>query len=174
MANKLISLIDSDPCVSLEEARKHLRMEGTTHDNTYITELCSAAQRYVEKSTKTAIFHQSRKTITRNQRDIRLAYPPFLLVQSVTVDGTPTTEYDVYEDTLVPSLRMKKDPGSSPVVVTYICGYEDDHPEDLKHAIKLVIATLYENRESVVTGTITSKIPNAVMMIMKKYEVIRL
>lgn len=174
MANRLTSYFDETPCVSLNEARKHLRMDGTTHDDEYITGLTKTVQLYVERETKTAIFHQRRTIKARGVQRIRIAHPPFLQVISVTVDGSATTDYEVHDDCLVPILHLTKDIGSSPIVVVYDCGYEDDVPADLKHAIKLGCATLYENRETFIGGTIVAKLPKEVTNIINNHAVMRL
>lgn len=44
-------------------------------------------------------------------------------------------------------------------------------PADLRHAILMTVAHWYANRESVVVGTITSKLPHAVENILRRYRV---
>jgi hypothetical protein len=50
------------------------------------------------------------------------------------------------------------------VIVKFDCGYggQSAVPATLKEAMKLLIGTWYENRESVVVGTIVAKLPDAV------------
>lgn len=49
------------------------------------------------------------------------------------------------------------------VNITFVCGYGDASavPADIKHAIKFLVSHWYENREAVLTGTISSTLPMA-------------
>ena len=58
------------------------------------------------------------------------------------------------------------------ICIQFSCGYggnETTVPEDLCHAIKLLMTHWYENRETVVVGTITGKIPKTVDSILSHY-----
>ena len=48
--------------------------------------------------------------------------------------------------------------------IRYVAGYglAASVPDEIKHALKLLIGTWYENRESVIVGTISSLLPSAV------------
>lgn len=61
--------------------------------------------------------------------------------------------------------------------IQYKAGYGSsatDVPAALRHAIKIIAADWYENRESVVIGTISSRIDGLVGGILEKYKVMRL
>lgn len=59
-------------------------------------------------------------------------------------------------------------PGS--VRVTMTCGYTADNcPDSIKRAIKMLCAHWYENREAVITGTITAVMPLGVESILQPY-----
>lgn len=49
-----------------------------------------------------------------------------------------------------------------------------DVPAALRQAIKIIAADWYENRESVIIGTISSRVENSVGAILEKYKIMRL
>lgn len=58
------------------------------------------------------------------------------------------------------------------VKVTFTVGYgdaADDVPAAIKHAALLIIGHYYENREDSVIGTITAKLPDGVMSLLRPY-----
>jgi uncharacterized phiE125 gp8 family phage protein len=62
----------------------------------------------------------------------------------------------------------------SAITVTYLAGYGaswNDVPESIRHAIMMMVAHFYENREAVVVGTIASELPMAVPMLLDPYLV---
>jgi uncharacterized phiE125 gp8 family phage protein len=113
-----------------------------------------------------------------------LPYPPLISVESIyyyDTDGTDTllaaSQYDVHTwrepgivveewDSTWPSYRREPDAwrisftaGYSPGSPNDERGYQDSLPDDLKTWIHARIATLYENREQIITGTIVSDLP---------------
>jgi uncharacterized phiE125 gp8 family phage protein len=77
-------------------------------------------------------------------------------------------------DTVMPAFRASwpvaaAEPGS--VRVTFTAGYEEGLvPGSLIGAVKLMLGTLYGNRESVVTGTIVSELPGGVKALCAPYR----
>ena len=70
-----------------------------------------------------------------------------------------------------PSVTLKP---VNAICIQITCGYGSDEilvPEDLRHAIKLLLTHWYENRETVVVGTITGKIPKTVDSIVDHYKI---
>ncbi len=98
---------------------------------------------------------------------LKLPRPPFLELESVSLedeDGAETalTSDDYFLDStpLVPVLWLKNLDGCF-AVIRYRAGYEDAAavPAMIKRWLLVAINTMYENRESVVTGTIVSEVP---------------
>ena len=58
------------------------------------------------------------------------------------------------------------------MVIRFTLGYANAGavPEDIKLAIKLLLATWYENRQTVVTGTQVNDIPMTYQFIMETYR----
>ena len=99
---------------------------------------------------------------------LRLRYPPFVDVTSIKYDDEDGVEqtldpenYDVFDplgvqlavDCEWPAARVRK----GAVRVTYEAGYTE-LPKAIRAAILLMVGDLYANRETVVNGTISSKI----------------
>lgn len=167
----------SEP-ITLAEAKLHLREDGTAQ-NDLITAHIIAARQLAENDTgRSFVSQQWRLTMDDFPRDgspIRLERPPLVSVQSITyVDSTGVTqtlaasEYVVDVSTLYgevvlaygaawPNVRA----GRGAVTVNYTAGYGAAAavPEAIKAAIKLMVADLYENRESAIVGTIHTDNP---------------
>lgn len=156
--------------VSLQEAKDHLRISGTSED-TLITSLIKSARIQVENYLNRALITQTWDVFYPCfKNELLLPYPP---VQSVT--SVKYNDLDGVLQTLSGSNYWsvtQSDPGSIvrkyettwpdleygnplPVVVRCVVGYgdADDVPEIIKHAIKILLTDLYEHRGSVVVGT---------------------
>ncbi len=111
--------------------------------------------------------------------DILLPRPPFTSVTSLTYKDTAGatqtlvngTDYITSADDEPARIMLPRDaewpdtydqPGS--VVVTYVAGYADaaSVPDPIKQAVLFLVSHLYENREPVIVGTISSALPFAV------------
>lgn len=111
----------------------------------------------------------------RNPYQIKLHHPVLQSVQSVkylddngALQTLASTEYQVVISELVgyiqpaygkswPACRVQPDS----VVIAYTCGYGDAAavPVSLKSWIKMAVATLYAQREAIITGTIVAEVP---------------
>ena len=62
---------------------------------------------------------------------------------------------------------------SNGVQVNMTLGYaEGSIPDGLLHAVKLLVAHYYENRNIVVVGTISSQVPNMIHSLLNPYRII--
>lgn len=166
--------------VSLTELKAHVRQDHSA-DDTVLTDLISAAAETVEDA-QARVLQKSTWALTLEDWPasgiIVLPRYPLVSVTSVTYllegESTPTTfassNYRVDTAMLPPRIVLKQNvlwptaslERGSPITVTFIAGYEDGEvPEKVKHAIKLLAGHWYEHRESVVTGTITGRVPQA-------------
>lgn len=165
------------PVVAVAEAELHLRVDHDTEGD-LVAELVDTATELAENFLNRALRTQT-VTLTLDEfpcdgQVIRLPKAPLVSVTSITyVDTAGATqtwssaEYRV--DTAQELGRIEPAYGyfwpvtrsvTSAVVVTYVAGYTSASavPAPIKHAIKLYLTNLYENRASVVTGTISSEI----------------
>ena len=153
----IIEASETEP-ITLEEVKSHLRIL-TNDEDTLISSYISAARIWSEKHINRSFVEKTFEySIDCFSRNIKLPYPPLISILSI--------EYtDVNENTLtmlpsnyivdtksfigrvyieiLPSVNLRKIGGIS---IRYKAGYKK-LPENLKHALKLIIGHLYENRE---------------------------
>ena len=152
MSVKLITPPSVEP-ITLEEAKIFLRID-TDEENTLLESLISAARLYAEKYTTRSFITQTWEMRTRTVAErLFLPYPPVQMVESVVVDGVTVTQ-DKYillpEDTLYCMTPLYSVTPSG-IVITYTAGYGDTPqsvPRDIRQAILITVAGLYENRET--------------------------
>lgn len=187
--------ITSQPAIepiSLSEAKDHLRIDGTDED-TYLATIITAARKYCEQYCNRAFITQTWKQYPEDFSDgMKLSINPVQSVTSITyydVDGNSQTlnasQYQVdlsddvcriYEavDVDFPDVQDEK---INPITITYVCGYgsaSTDVPMDIRHAIKLMIAHFFQNREMINTGQgISSQIPmpKVVQVLLNNYRI---
>lgn len=172
--------------ISLEDARDQCRADGTAHDAT-LTRLIASATRYVERATGRSLLTTVLElSLDRFPNEDDPAGAVILLrrgdVQSIThvkyldendVEQTlaaATYVLDASENPARLSLANGKEWPSTleeaaAVKVRYSAGYGaagDTVPEDLLHAVRLVLAHWFTNREGVVTGTISTALQHSV------------
>lgn len=181
----------SEP-VTLDEAKLHLREDGTAQD-AYINSLITAAREYVENDILRALITQQwQRKVDWFPRDvlepILLPRPPLQSVESVTfIDdaGNPQTldpaTYIVDTDSLPgrvwrhPDVQWPETDLGRPnaVTVNYTAGYggiASDVPEPLVHAIKLLVAQLFENRQPEITGKTVSALGKSYDWLVAPYK----
>ena len=170
--------------VTLTEAKLHLRLSTSAWDAVeYDTEddllnsLIETARGYVENYTHRAIITQTWIAYLETfPNAVRLPFPPFQSITSITVEGvaftdfTASTEGIIEPDDLWPTLSS--DPGANPIEITFISGYglAVSVPAPIKHAILLLIAHWYSNRESVLIGVNAAPLPMAVEALLNPYR----
>lgn len=187
MKTSIVTAPAAEP-VSLADAKLHLRVETAyTADDAYITALITLAREYVELVT-------NRKLITQTWKYYPEGWPcrdylsiPYGMLQSITsityynTDGSSATMSS--SDYIVESAT---DPGrvvlaygeswpsetlypSNPIHIQFVCGYGlagSSVPTPIIQAIKIMVADMYEQRESAIVGrsvTATKVIDNLLM-----------
>jgi len=154
--------------VSLADVKAHLRIDITDDDallGTYIT----VARRFCERYQNRAYITQTWKLVLDDWPDddeIELPYPPLQSVTSIVYYDTEdndntlaTTVYMVDADSEPGRVTLKYNQTwpyttlrpYNGIEITYVAGYGDatgDVPENVVHAIKLLVGHLYENREA--------------------------
>lgn len=173
MAHKVTSGPASEP-VSLAEAKAHLRVEsGVTADDSYITNLITAARIEVENYCNRALITQTIEEVydgfpitspVRYNNRLYLSINPVQSVTSVTYkdeSGTQTWGPGDYATELVsePAQITPVYGGTWPVTVeipaavkvTYEAGFGDDAdnvPEAIKQSMLLMISQWYQYRDN--------------------------
>lgn len=167
--------------ISTADLKHHLRVDGSD-DDSYIDGLLSATTDMLEGPNGMlggkAIGEQTWKFTTGRASGDSKIYLPITPVKSITsikyydadnVQQTATVaEFDFYSNEDQAYIKPKTGESwasmydrADAVEVVYVCGYVTT-PDTLLHALKLLVGHFYENRESVVIGTITSELPMAV------------
>ncbi|MEB3210271.1 MAG: hypothetical protein VKL39_02905 [Leptolyngbyaceae bacterium] len=172
--------------VSLTEAQTHLRISGEAD---YVNSLITSARVQVERYLNRALITQTWDVYYSFwSYDMRLPYAP---VQSVT--SVKYFDLDGNEQTLSSSLYWtvtSADPAAivrkyettwpelqygrpDAIVIRIVCGYgaASAVPEPIKHAIKLLMTDMYENRGTQVIGTSATKIPNYITDLIHSYKI---
>lgn len=169
--------------ITLDEAKLHLRVDDPSED-ALIESLITAAREQAEEFTRrqlcTATWRMKLDWFPCDpnefgRSEIVLPKPPLQSVTSITyvdADGaTQTLSSSLYTvDTSSEPARLVPAYGevwptprsqADSVTVTFVAGYgaASAVPASVKAAMKLLIGHLYENRQSVVTGTITASLP---------------
>lgn len=176
----------SEP-VTLDEAKAHLRVIGSDEDD-LISALIVAAREMAEGRLNRTITQRTRTEVFTSWRDdLVLPKPPIVSVDSVAytddVGEVQTLDQDQYfaavylEPAVVelvpgfqgPALHFRH----HPIAVTYTAGYpEGDVPRAICQWMLLAIGTLYQNRESMVTGVTVAELPeNFMALLLQPYRV---
>lgn len=141
--------------VSLAEAKLYLRVEHSADDD-LITDIIFAARNAAEKYTRKSFITQIWKLAFDDNvsADVAIPYGPVQSITSVTSiarDGT-TTEVDdaiYFLNTAKDTLCFDQEVTGHQVEIVYLSGYGDATavPADIKQALLMHIASLYDLRE---------------------------
>ena len=177
-AMKLVTEPAQEP-VSYADADGHLKTDG--QEEAYVSALIATARRRVEHDTGLALITQTwRYSLEGFPCDDRIEIPkgPLQTVTSITYHdedlSTSTvfsaSNYQVDTDPTYGIIALKSTASwptdtlrpSSGVGILFECGFGDDPadvPDDLRHAMLLLMGHLYEHRETEVVGTIVAELP---------------
>jgi uncharacterized phiE125 gp8 family phage protein len=199
MGLKLITPPASEP-ISLAEAKTHLRVIDSDQDS-LISALIKAARMNCENWTGRAFVDQTWDLYfdefpTGDHLEIKIPKPPLIQIVAVAYnrasDGleTQVDPSDYYVDNISePGWIIPAGDSSSSwptpidainsVRIRFRAGYLNADspadtfvPDDIKAAIKLMLGSLYEHRESQVVGTISSQLPFGVENLLRPYRVL--
>ena len=159
--------------ISLDEVKRHVRIDidETDHDD-YLQDLITVARDQVEMITWRRLVTQTWYAYLQGWPRGKYIELPFGSLQSVTavkytdVDGDESTwdntEYIVGTDyqkgriTLADGYTWPSETlyPSNPIEAEFVCGYglAVSVPPQIKHAIKMIISELFENRETSIIG----------------------
>lgn len=178
MSLVVITAPNSEP-LTTAEAKAHLRVDHSD-DDAYIDALIKAARVYVESYLQRALitteFRLNLDGFPASAIELHPSLQAVSTLKYTDPDGVVQTwdsvNYVVDTDSVVgrlvpgyglswPSTRDM----INAVQVTFTAGYGDnaaDVPEPIRHAMRLLIGHLYENREAVNVGNIVSEMPFAI------------
>ena len=178
-----------DPVLTTQEAKDYLRLE-TDADDALVARQVASATRYVQDLCWSAFCPQQWELVLDAfpcGTVINLERGPLISVDSVKYrdeNGTEQTFYDYWQDTArKPGRVLLKETSSWPtterrpdaVRVRFTVGFASAAavPPELKSAILMVVAHLYENREPEVTGTITAQFSVGVKDLVSAHRLVR-
>ena len=182
---KLVTGPASEP-ITLAEAKLYLRVDDSTED-ALITAIITAARRKFENDTYHYLMPQTwelylnqneinSEQISINKSDITAISSVKYYDQSNTQQTLSTSDYQTaiqgrpysIQLTTVPQVYNRLEA----MVIRFTLGYTNAAavPEDIKTAIKTLIGTLYENRQTIVTGTQVNEVPDTYKFIMENYR----
>lgn len=192
MGLSLVSAPASEP-ITVDEAAVHLRISTSPiTDATYIGTLITAARQYAEGFTRRSFVTQTWDYTLPEFPYWKLELP-IQPVQSVTsvsyvneagstltfVDSSvspETPKYDVVTDGprtyLTPKYNLDWPATrihNNAVTVRFVAGYTTV-PEDIKQALKILVAHWYEVREPNVIGTSVAQVPMSVEALLSQYQ----
>ncbi len=170
--------------VTLAEAKAHLRVDTAT-DDSYIATLITAAREWVEEYLDRALVHQQYvMRLDSFPYEFELPRPPMATSGTATAvvvtytlgdDSTATlssTQYRVDRNAtpgVVRQLRAGTWPGNlddqNAVTVTWWAGYGASGtavPAAIRHAILMLVGFWYDNRSTVLVGSISKQLEFAV------------
>ncbi len=181
--------------VSINEAKEHLRVDGADED-TFITSCIGAATSRTEQECRRAFLRQQWtayiKDFSAGGTPVELPRPnlltgegnPFLLEYRDTEGAWHAhTDYLIQEFREPALLWLTEAPADVDAArspedavwrATYWSGYgvtSKDIPQPIRHAILLLTAHFFENRELVQAGRIISEIPKSLDWILTPYRV---
>lgn len=188
----MVAILVSPPAtepVTREDAKLHARIDSSAEDD-LIDALIKSARVEVENRTGRALISQ-RWRIVRDGVPrggvMRVAPGPVTSLDAVTVygsDGLPRLiapdEYEV--DLISTPGRLKLKAGRfwgarsmNGLEVDFTCGYGDptDVPAPLRHAVLLLVAHWYENREAAHVGALAGAVTHGVGALLAPYRMPR-
>lgn len=160
--------------IDLEEVKNHLRLEvGETNQDDYLVSLIKIAQQNVEDMTNRALTRRTLKVYIDEWPDecIAVPYPPLSTETAPTITYKDADSSSITLGSTVYVCDAVSEPGRicldydedwptdtlhnvNPISVQFLCGYNGSTgvPANLKQAMLVDIADLYENRESIIYG----------------------
>jgi uncharacterized phiE125 gp8 family phage protein len=177
--------------VSLADAKAFLRLDDSAED-ALVTTLITAARLHVEGTTARAMIAQSWRLVRDAwplDREVRLPVGPLLTLSAMTAfdeEGEPTElELAQFEiEAATPRLLLPPEIEGMPqlrerqgIEIDYVAGYgadAGDVPADLKHALLVLVAYWFENRDAVIVAGSGGVLPQGFDRLVAPYRQVRL
>jgi hypothetical protein len=140
--------------VTIDEAKKQCRVTSTFDDD-YLNSLIPVASELAQVYTKRLMTLGQVVTVIDEYKSIvQLPYGDVTAIDSLLIDGLASTDYEF--EPVSQKLYVKS--RYTTLKVTYSCGYAVT-PVVVKHAVLLLISTLYNSRDDFVTGLTVASMP---------------
>lgn len=179
----------ADPLITLEETKAHLRVESNDDDD-YISSLISAVTHHLDGWSGylgiCLVSQEWQQKFDRLDATLRLPVGPVLSVQSIEITDSagvtsivPVSDYKLLKDAVVPCVKFINGFGLSgnlaefeAVSVKFRAGFGgvSDVPDDIKHAVKLIIGSYFAHRETFTTGTIVQEFPQSAQFLLMRHR----
>lgn len=181
------SAVDQDTIITVADLKEHMRVTHTVED-TLIGALRSAAIAYVEEHCNIKLGSYTARGYLPGFYNSYIPIGPVTAISEVKYQTTADKDYTTdlttlaagnwYTDEISQPARIAfRDYPSvyeyalTPVVVTFTAGHAYC-PAPVKHAIRLLVSHMYENRQEEVTGTITTRLKFGLEALLNPYRII--
>lgn len=152
--------------ITLDEAKKHLRLPLDQNDDDWLIEMMiAAATDKAESETNRSLINRTLSLRVYATAKIELPKPPLVSISSVKiidVDDVETTlttdDYTLDTVPLVPELAITNLSNAKYVVVQYIAGFgaaAANVPQNIRNWMLCRINTMYEYREEFIAGSLS-------------------
>ena len=172
--------------VELDEMRDHLIVEHNEHDS-YISLLIPAARKVAENYIDGVISDREYTLYLDNfEQIIELPFRPVdigsIAIAYTDDDDAPQTIADYALEWLTFSVKVKPacgaswptiETGKDKVQITFTAGYDaafNEVPPDMKHAIMMIGATLYDQREDHTAAVELKNVPTSSRLLLDAYR----
>lgn len=179
--------------VTLDEAKAFLRVDGSDEDS-FISTLITAARLHTESVTGRAMISQS-------WRVVRDGWPPDRKVRLPVAPLQSLTEIRAYDAdgvaTMLTLAEFQPETGVSPaaifvpvlvsgmpptrehdaIEIDYVAGCGDapeDVPQDLRHAVLILVGYWFEHRDAVIVAGSGAVVPMGFDLLVTPYKAVRL
>ena len=177
---------NTDQIVTTSDLKEHLRITFSDDDN-YINGLCIAAQNTLEKFCNIFLLETELTQYGFYICDLTILFKSQILKETTPVLSVYSggawvsqTGIEFITESKPPRMYVNNvtlNTADSDVKqkfkVVYKVGYKTiaDIPQPLIQAIKILVADMYENRQSVIVGKIVSEIPKTAEYLMQNYKI---
>lgn len=159
----ITSYPDTSTLIPMADIRQHCQLDGTSEDN-YLYHLIDVAYHFVCQEADISIL-ETDYTLTTDcipKFGLRLPRQPISEITSITYYSTDNTlqtltEYYRVGHLIVPHTPLYHYSRPDAITVTYTGQMGTVMPQAI-HAIKLIVSTLFENREDEVSDKILTKV----------------
>jgi len=179
--------VDQDTIITVADLKSHLRVTHTQED-TLIGALRSAAISWVEEHCNIKLGSYTARGYLTDWRPAYFPIGPVTAISEVKYQTTADKDYTTDLTTLATTLWFTDevtqpariafrdypttyDYALTPVVVTFTAGYTT-MPAPVVHAIRLLVAHMYENRQEEVIGTITTRLKFGLEALLNPFRII--
>ena len=178
MRKTLITAPTTEP-VTLNDAKAFARIDCSEDDflvSSFITQAREYAENYTNRKYGSQVWEltldasEIAKCIKLEEFDVQSINSITIYDEDNVSSVIPTDEYDAYNNRILFDLGTYDLRLLDSMVINYTVG-GGSTPDQVKLAIMQMVATWYENREALVSGTITAMVDGSVMANLSGYMI---